>query len=622
MTTLPKRTFPQIQNETKLSPTYEYSPEHAPSTFSEGEAPLIHTTPHAPSSPPFIRIPLEDRSKYEKLTGSQDDISSDGSSDKEKEMSYKHDKVKKRRNIKNIPEKIHSVCSKVDIPKVKNLIADRKGNEKKRNKNAGESVEYESDDSIGSASDLRANDDTVETGDVDKNKMDEISETISESIHTCGSSAYHAECESMATREEDATSRIIRLKKASQPPPPPPVEDMLFVGHQYGDKPLLLDDELDSDCELKLENSTWSVEKKNQSDDIWSIPENYDDAVDDVFACAPLPRGIQKSKKRFEDATNIVTPIQEETINDLSLLHDDTPKPSRNQSPLLILSPPNPDIPNKNYTNIPQNNFNNFDDMIQIDNFPVNNLNPFVDNATSTPKVVQSVSHYGVVTVNNTNVINIEIPSSSRKNLFETEDFGRFSPFLENTNFVQTPDADPPNYFSPQNTPNQIIYENITIPIQSFEETPEESFAFIRNSDFNKEIRFDAKFEQSDFNSYETSDFFPANIENQYFRQAPDDGKKDKKGKSKYQLIDTELSDDKSSKNKIGKSNMGFKKVSSKNKKSPKMPVGFSNMSFEDFPSDESEQVNNYSTPFEVVRKSYDDDKKYGSLKRRSNPFS
>lgn len=41
---------------------------------SASEAPLI-----SGSSPPFVRAPIEDRSKYEKLTYNQDDVSSDDS---------------------------------------------------------------------------------------------------------------------------------------------------------------------------------------------------------------------------------------------------------------------------------------------------------------------------------------------------------------------------------------------------------------------------------------------------------------------------------------------------------------------------------------------------------------
>lgn len=564
-----------MSSETKLSPTYEYSPEHAASSFSEGES-LIHSN-NQPQfiSPPFIKIPLEDRSKYEKLTGSQEDVSSDESSGKENE-NHRTEKVKKRRNIKHIPEKLHSAYNKVEIPRVRNLISREKHSKDKND--TDKNIGYDSDDSIGSASDLR--DDDIEKQEKNK-KTDEISETISESIHTCGSSVYHAECESMATKEDDCASRMLRMKKLEQPPVSLS-EDMLFVGHQYGEKPLLLDDELDSDCELKLENSTWSVEKKKPPQEIWTITKSCDADENDVFASAPFPK-ISKKKKSEE-----VIPLQEE----LSIVLEETPKVSRNQSPLLILSPS------------PENDNNYVFNQV--------NLNPFMDQ-TSTPKVVQSSSNYGIVTVNS-NVVNIEIPSSSRKNLFETEmKFDAFSPFSQEDNFSSL-------YFSPQTTP--VIYENVTIPVQT---DACQEFAF-KSDDFTdvnnfKLTPFDTQKKEDIV--FEPESVFFNNEENAYYKQEQD-GKKDKKGKSKYQLIDTEFSDELSSKAKS--KSLGYKKVGSKSKrlsnKLPKMPVGFSNMSFEDFPSDESEQVNNFSTPFEVVRKSYEEEKKYGSLKRRSNPFS
>lgn len=134
-----------------------------------------------PASPPFVRAPLEDRSKYEKLAFNADETSSD--SDKEKSQLKKEMRAKKKRR------------------RVPGLSRRSKKDATSKNDNNNSAGEYESDDSIGSASDLKAmNDDETSQRCEKREKLDE---TISESVMTCGSSAYHAECESVATHEED-----------------------------------------------------------------------------------------------------------------------------------------------------------------------------------------------------------------------------------------------------------------------------------------------------------------------------------------------------------------------------------------------------------------------------------
>ena len=122
------------------------------------------------------------------------------------------------------------------------------------------------DDSIGSASDLKAriNDELEDYGELVRGQgLDRCGEDISETV---SSSVYHAECESVTTHEEDPritgttdptlaskrgpkpsrasirarTNAKLELEKKKLSNP-----DRL-LGHEYGEKPLLLDDELDS----------------------------------------------------------------------------------------------------------------------------------------------------------------------------------------------------------------------------------------------------------------------------------------------------------------------------------------------------------------------------------------
>lgn len=123
------------------------------------------------SSTPFVKIPLEDRSKYEKLACNTDEVSSDDSQVISGETRKKSSKRRK-------------------IPEFKSTSRFRKD---KKNKKHQDDYDQSDDDSIGSASDLQTRND-----DEDINKNIPETMTVKDSMITCGSSAYHAECESMA----------------------------------------------------------------------------------------------------------------------------------------------------------------------------------------------------------------------------------------------------------------------------------------------------------------------------------------------------------------------------------------------------------------------------------------
>ncbi|XP_050464668.1 uncharacterized protein LOC126858418 isoform X1 [Cataglyphis hispanica] len=271
----------------------------------DDEASLI--TESSPISPPFVRAPTEDRSKYEKLAFNADEVSSDSDG----KTDTKERARKTRRRVKNVLNR-----GKRRVAAHRDTNAD--------NSNAT-NVDYESDDSIGSASDLRAmndeeegnDEDGEENDDDDGNKRGKHDETISESVRTCGSSAYHAECESVATHEDDYRMKRPRRQhhyRQQQVQQLPTIDADPIVGHQYGEKPLLLDDELDPESKPEqshgdpfvrhqygskplLFNNGDSSSDDNNDDKSKSLIQNGIWKIEnDVFALAPFPRSSSSRK--------------------------------------------------------------------------------------------------------------------------------------------------------------------------------------------------------------------------------------------------------------------------------------------------------------------------------------
>jgi hypothetical protein len=144
-------------------------------------------------------------------------------------------------------------------------------------------------------------------------------ETISESIITCGSSAYHAECESLATHDDDEercrhkvpASKHDAAANSQRTVGMDEVDindghDLLFVGHQYGEKPLLADDELDTDDDggvrspSPVHNSYWRhpVDEEANKGMSWDKKCPSKDIVVDVFALAPFQKPTGGSSRR------------------------------------------------------------------------------------------------------------------------------------------------------------------------------------------------------------------------------------------------------------------------------------------------------------------------------------
>jgi hypothetical protein len=176
--------------------------------------------------------------------------------------------------------------------------------------------------STGSASDLRAMNEDELQGEEEDSTNHTLGllndETISESIITCGSSAYHAECESLATRDDDDDDRhhykVLAVKRDATAICQQTVvkdktdsndrHDLLFVGHQYGEKPLLADDELDSDDDgtksPPVQNSYWRhpADEEANKGMLWERDCPGKDVVIDVFALAPFQKPAGSSCRR------------------------------------------------------------------------------------------------------------------------------------------------------------------------------------------------------------------------------------------------------------------------------------------------------------------------------------
>ncbi|XP_055836741.1 AP2-associated protein kinase 1 isoform X2 [Episyrphus balteatus] len=445
----------------------------------------------------YVKIPLEDRNKYEKLRSNDNPTSDDSDSEffnedygSSKKTIFKHIVTN------NIPEKIHKIQQaayhKVDktqikVPIVKKLRSSTKAknlsssnststqqaaasgssgskNEKKNNNSEPSvdgkksSAERDEDaDSIGSASDLRAEDDDF----FDENNMNSanrfkkpvMDDGISESVKTCSSSAYHAECESVTTHEDDVSRVVVKVRMrkkdrmaaegginvVNENELSPSSNDFL---HKFGDKPLLLDDELDygsgdSDSKGKSEESP---EAANDEEEL------------DVFAMAPfkMPVALPKKKKSRAKSLPVVDSKKEEDeIWTSTPIKEDSRQGKRNSFVTYLTESQPPALPAPPVSVRPST-LTPKPRRQQLDEFNEPVFNPFIDGITpimppppaippkpsKVPAVckVQSSSDFGMVTVISAQPLPplpmppIEVPSSSSsttngRDLFGSEPF-------------------------------------------------------------------------------------------------------------------------------------------------------------------------------------------------------
>lgn len=658
------------------------------------------------SSPNFIRMPLEDRNKYEKLHSGNDITSDDSDSE-----FYPSDVTNTRTIFKqivsnNIPEKISAAYHKVDksqikLPTVKKLRlrqphhsgaghkeSDVQGKASKASKHETNSVatsqkhkqeqrHSDSDDSIGSASDLKADEfaeDELDEGrgGTLKRQPSKMDDCISESIKTCGSSAYHAECESVTTHEDDVSRVVtkVRMKKRDRMSDSTNTiidsqqsaeEDLI-----HGDKPLLLDDELDYDSS---ENTDGTKQKRDRGDIEGNSSDSSHSSDDtlDVFALAPfkMPTVLPKRSKQREKVKYRPTAV---TIpEDSNLLNFETDEGTSSVVSQFVTSTPKKPTPDffsmespKDATTTSQPFYvtNNLPTTVTTVPAPITRTIISVDDAPMQHSQVQDLfgsepfrplsSHQDpsaktVVTVNQAIVID------------------RTTPLAISTMMTRKPET-APNY-----APQTIPHTNFEAPhskyinynqIDTLQGQQSDKMLPIADNEF---ISFydDEPLDDSDETNPIDDIVVGGGLEDLGGGKKSRKDKKDKTSKHKEKKYKEEGHSALSVKlaQKV-KSGTGYKKVSSSKavkpikmtgvdlaqdayqslnnqhalnaSKNSTITGGFSNMSFEDFPSDQEivpavVRQTAAPAPFEVVRNEKmlaEAEKKFGSLKRRSNPFS
>lgn len=658
----------------------QWSPE-AENAGIDDEASLLAES--SPVSPPFVKAPIEDRSKYEKLAFNADEVSSD--SDKEIAQRTEDRTKKKRRRMK--------------------AVLSRRRKDPSQDTNSA-SIGYDSDDSIGSASDLKAMNDEDCNGD-NEDDREKIDETISESVRTCGSSAYHAECESVATHEDD--HRLKKHRRHHREQQLPTIGADPVVGHQYGEKPLLLDDELDPEAKPEQTHGDPFVGHQYRVKPLINNGSSSDDgeklktlkngiwkADEDVFALAPFPRSNSSRKsscsrdstKNAEQSitnsplnSNLVTPIANSPIISGTLVDID-------------------DEADANYSFVPpripkavdqlKNSYNNFslprhrskdtsqEETVQKDlfgsspfsssGFVFGEVDPFVapDERLKMIHPVPKMSNPVPMMVNPTPVMANPTPMMvnqlpmypdySNSSLQYQNNFSRNNPVTSSSKFGVVTVKSVADDSEPKDLFGSIPFDEFTTLTMGIQERPtslplSQSPTFVDNalttilstsaqsghsirsvqihSDYCRQVEHATRItiqatnsvSRSEINSDIVSPMSPEPL------VMDDDSPKHRKekskaDKSKYHLINENRSNTinvlpvkVAQKSKVS----SYKKTPKK--KSPAVAAGVSNMSFEDFPSDENDERHAGMTvaPFEVIR---EPEKRFGSLKRRSNPFT
>ncbi|KOX72212.1 AP2-associated protein kinase 1 [Melipona quadrifasciata] len=671
-------------------------------------------TGNNPVSPPFVRIPLEDRSKYEKLTFDAGDVSSDSDKDLSQErMKQKRKRAKnlihrkrKTQNAKNVPSDSagtagnlktlgNNWCNQSICNNIRSNGIGTGDCSNTRNGNKEEIQEEEEE----------------EEAEWNKEKKKIKEETREENK---GKEEDEEEERNIITSEQDYRTKKSRKYYRGEQSSITRVNTDPVVGHQYGEKPLLLDDELDLEPKLEYFHGDPFImddrygSKYQSFDGIRSLKRNERANLlsdlswkhgDDVFALAPFPKssGYSKRNNDCQQESNEFKPvvpaifdltstsetadsenrllstgrcslssvcgnITKEGFADIDLLSGDMQQsPVTKAIPIIYrdferkrnqmdqdgkIEKGRDGEENKRIEATKEEKQKEVDgrreENRETDLFGSSPFSPssFVINSFdfNSLRNEETSNRSAKITPATKTILNSKFSDVSAdtddyshtfpdvsKDLFGSIPFNEFASLQLNEEKKRTEDCVP---FVPLSSPSSTQLHQLQLQLHSHENLNTMLLDKAQSSDTIAVNSVSKPDVTSDIVSPMSPEPLMLTDDDHHDMSRHKREKFNKSEKSKYHLIneiDNDVSDVLSSSKLTHKTKAtGYGKKTSRVKKCSVVSTaaGFSNMSFEDFPSDENEEKqfkNTKIAPFEVIR---EPEKRFGSLKRRSNPFT